>query len=83
MVWPRQAPGTEPALDVEGKPVYRYAIVGMIVSDTPVPEFEGRPEIFLDGLSMNVLRNLSVVPSRQPAFTTGDASDVLVSLADL
>lgn len=32
----------------QGK-LYRYLVAGLLVSDKPIPEFEGRNEILLDG----------------------------------
>lgn len=36
---------------ITGKPVYRYQIVGLLVTDQPILEFEGKDEILLDGTS--------------------------------
>jgi len=75
IVWPRS-----PQKGPEG-PVYRYVVVGMVVSDQPIPEFEGRNQILLDG-STRVLLELSTVQSRTSTFR-GDACDVLTDLEQL
>ena len=66
--------------------VYRYAVVGMIVSTVPIPELSGEHavgrEVVLDGPAElgDVLRRVS---SRAPRETVGDARDILLSLGAL
>lgn len=76
VVWPKESlPNTSGT-------VYRYVVVGMIVTDQPIPEFNGKNEVFLDGTSFDVGSSLACVMSRKPKFELGDASDVLLSLKD-
>lgn len=77
VVWPRP-----PQAGPEG-PVYRYVVVGMVVSDQPIPEFEGRNEILLDGPSNGVLTSLSAVMEKTISHRVGDANSILTRLEDL
>lgn len=82
IVWPRQGvAGAEPLDAPEGK-LYRYAIVGMLVCDKPIAEFEGKNEVVIDG-PIFVGEKLARLPSRAPSMRTSDAADVLVSLGHL
>ena len=65
------------------KTVYRYVVVGMIVTDEPVKQFEGKNEIFLDGPDVALIQPFTRVKSRKMKFKPGDASGVLLSLQDL
>jgi len=80
VVWPRGAPLRE-----EGKPPnYRYVVVGMIVSDQPIPELEAIDhKTVLDGPVHGVLDLLSFVRQREAKLNLGDAVSVLLELEDL
>lgn len=79
VIWPRQ-PMTAP-----GKPTnYRYNIVGFIVTDTPLEGIEGEVEVVLDGQTFGLSDVFDSMEKRENAGCSpfGDATDVLLSLAD-
>ena len=81
MIWPRQTenlPST--ATDSAGKPIYRYTIIGMLVTDRPldVPD-----EFMVDGSAGGLSYTLEALPKYAPSRPPGDAVDVLCSLNDL
>lgn len=85
VVWPRQNLTTPPVRGPEG-PVYRYAIVGMLVTDTPLA-FENKDpntisEVVLDGSCPGVAGLLQMVRRGRAVYTLGDATSVLCSLDD-
>lgn len=71
VIWPRDQVGV----------AYRYLIVGMLVSDEKIEEFEGKNEIFLDG-SSHLADLLPMIRHRESNFK-GDATNVLLSLGDM
>ena len=76
--WPR---GPEPTIvSKDGKLIYRYAIVGMLVSDQPIEALEGKNEVVLEGHGAMMAETLTTIPQREPAIPTGDATNVLLSL---
>ena len=75
VVWPRETQAGPSG------PVYRYVVVGMVVTDTPIEEFHGKNEVFLDGPGQGIALSLAGVNSRPPKFKLGDAASVLVSLS--
>lgn len=86
VIWPRGSEEGEVRVGKRGKakaPVYRYVVVGMIVTDEPVTQFEGKNEIFLDGPDLALIQPFTRVKSRKMKFKPGDASGVLLSLGDL
>lgn len=82
VVWPR------PADDTDGKPTYRYAIVGMLITDTPIAGLDPN-ETVIDGTltrfvdEMGIAGALEHAPKFHAARTIGDANNVLLSLAEL
>lgn len=74
VIWPR-----EPMIGPAGK-IYRYPIVGMIVSDHPIEMFEGKNEIVLDGNVRGMCDILEVTPRGKAAYPLGEADIVLCSL---
>ena len=60
--------------------VYRYAIVGMLVSDKPIREFNGKNELVLDGSAPGMAEVLVNLKRKTPLYRLGDASSVLCSL---
>jgi hypothetical protein len=80
VVWTR-----EQALDNNGKPVYRYAIVGMLVTDTPIAGLDPNETVidseavFFDN-SGGIAVALSNAKKFKAAAPLGDASSVLCSL---
>ena len=76
IIWPRG----EFVNDTITKPVYRYVIVGMIVTDEPIEKFEGKNEILLDGPVNELVEPIITIKSRKLKFKPGDASSVLLNL---
>jgi hypothetical protein len=74
MIWPRGK---------HKSGVYRYAIVGMIVTDEPIKEFEGKNELFADSPSFTLADSLANLRTREPAYNAGDATNVMLSLDTL
>ena len=79
VIWPR-----EDQTNDQGETLYRYAVVGMIVRDTPM-NLEGETnETVIEGATfLGVGDLLGSLPKREPTRRLGDANDVLVSLKDL
>lgn len=71
IIWPRD--------QVNG--LYRYTIIGMVVSNTPIEQFEGKNEVFLAGES-KLADPLIDIRHRESNFG-GDATNVLLSLRDM
>lgn len=85
IIWPRD---TRKAVD--GSTVYRYTVIGLLVTDTPIDEFEGYTDnlgipgqIPLDGSSPGMAEVLRNVRIGKLKYNPGDAGDVLVGLSDL
>lgn len=68
VVWPR-----EPQ---DGK--YRYVVVGMLVTDKPIPELEAN-QIVLDGHAAGMAEAVGAI-MQKPSDFRGDANSVLHSL---
>jgi len=86
VIWPREKQEAEVRVGKRGKakvPVYRYVVVGMIVTDEPVIPFEGKNEIFLDGPDLALIQPFTRVKRRKMNFKPGDATGVLLGLNDL
>lgn len=77
VIWPRGE------FKTGKRKVYRYPIVGMLVTDQPIPEFEGKNEIVLDGASSEVALALANIKGRDPKYRTGDATNVMLHLNEL
>ena len=81
MVWPRQTEAHPSAeTDAAGNPIYRYSIVGMLVTDRPL---KVPAEFLVDGSAGGLSEVLEVLPKYAPSRPPGDAADVLCSLGDL
>ena len=63
--------------------IYRYVVVGMIVTDKPVIEFEGENELFFDGPSNDLIQPFTKIKTRKMRIEPGNANAVLTSLDDL
>jgi hypothetical protein len=77
VIWPRGK------FDTDKQKVYRYIVVGMIVTDTPIEKWEGKNEIVLDGPSDNLVQSFTKIKQRKSKVKTGDAINVLLSLDDI
>lgn len=76
VIWPRgETPQPEPL-----KPVYRYIVVGMLITDKPVEGLEGKNELVVDGSAEGLAQILQQLPVKQPRNRLGDATDVLLQL---
>lgn len=92
LVWPRQGYDTPViSLDERGNPLYRYLIVGMLVSDTPLERYNAPPETHyinehvVEGYGFGELigEALEVTPTRAPRGSRlGDAINVIHRLGD-
>lgn len=82
VVWPR-----EESVDSAGKPVYRYVVVGMLVTDTPIEGLDPN-ETIIDGAmtrhvaEMGMAGALERAPKFKASRPLGDSNSVLLSLAD-
>lgn len=74
VIWPRES-----VKGPEGK-IYRYPIVGMLLSDHPIEMFEGKNEIVLDGDVHGMSDILEVAPRGKARYALGTADNVLCSL---
>jgi hypothetical protein len=70
VVWPREA--------VKGQ--YRYVVIGMLVTDEPIPELEA-DQIVLDGNAAGMKDSLAVI-RQVPSDFRGDANAVLHALSE-
>lgn len=72
VIWPRP----------EKDSCYRYVVVGMLVTDTPIENFSGNDTICLDGKSFQLMEALSAVEQTNPGVfpVRGDANSVLLRL---
>lgn len=76
VIWPRES--------IQGPmgKLYRYPIVGMIVSDRPIEMFEDKNEIVLDGNVRGICDILEAAPRGKVSYPLGTADSVLCSLED-
>lgn len=83
IIWPRdQNPKIKTRVkSKDGKKVYRYAIVGILVTDTKL-NLGDNNEVLIDG-SIELGKQLESADQRSPKIATGDATTVLLSLEDL
>lgn len=77
VVWPRESVVTK---DLK---FHRYVIVGMLITENPIPELEGKNEVLLDGQTFGLADTLATIPQREPNHRVGDATDALLNLNDL
>lgn len=75
VIWPRQP------IKEYVKENYRYTIVGILITDKPIENFDGN-EFLLDGNveGFGIARSLSQIDQKQPAFRIGDANGILLTL---
>jgi hypothetical protein len=75
VIWPRKPTKNQTTSN------YRYIIVGMVVTDKPIEEFNGN-EFLLDGPvhGFGITNSLKGVEQKQPAFKIGTADQVLLML---
>ena len=83
VVWPR-----ENGKDADGKPTYRYVVVGMLVTDTPIPGLDPN-ETVIDGVVERYVEELGIAgaleraPKFEASLPLGDANNVLLSLEQI
>lgn len=75
VVWPKGEFTSE-----SGQKVHRYVVIGMLVTDTPIEQFEGKNEIVLDAPTNKVVGALTSFPQRKSKQQSMDASSTLLSL---
>lgn len=74
VVWPR-------GLTEEGpKKNYSYIVVGLLVTDKPLDNLEGKNEIVLDGHAGGIAEALPSIPQKEAACKIGDANFVIHNL---
>jgi len=84
VVWPRQGvAGKEPVVGPQGHRLYRYAVVGVVVTDQPLQNIEGKNEVLLDGHGAGMAEAIATITQRRPAFLLGDATSVLLVLDNI
>lgn len=85
IIWPRDSRDSKVrnGKKIVDQKVYRYVVVGMIVTDEPITKFEGKNELLLDGPVNDLVEPLITIKDRKPRFKAGDASGVLCYLDDL
>lgn len=90
VVWPRQGVfprdhkgqlhSHPPMKDTDGLPVYRYAIVGVLITDEPITGVDGFNEVVLNGVSTGLADSIAKTTPGMPMYPLGDATSVLISL---
>ena len=60
--------------------VFRYAIVGILVTDKPLDNIDPKNEVVLDGMAAGMADAIQTIQQKEPAITLGDATMVLTSL---
>jgi hypothetical protein len=84
VVWPRQGvAGAEPRTGPNGHKLYRYAVVGLVVTDQPLENLEGKGAVLLDGHGAGMAEAIDTAQQKRPAFLIGDANDVLLVLDNI
>jgi hypothetical protein len=78
LVWPRDT-----ALDNQGKPVHRYVVIGMLVTDEAIPEWDGVNEVVLSGSAYGLADSLSLINRGFIPIKVGTADDALMSLGSI
>lgn len=72
VVWPHN----------DKKGIYRYVVIGMVVTDKPLERLSGN-QIVLDGHSAGMAEALQAIQQKEAKIKVGDATDVLLNLSDL
>jgi hypothetical protein len=80
IIWPRQGEDIPPATGGHGKPIYRYAIVGLILTDTPIDGLEGN-QYFVDGQSFGIAD--MIAKGTETDISLGNANTVLTGLDEI
>lgn len=90
IIWPRQSAQFEHRTDRQGKPIYRYVIAGMIITDTPIPNIEGArdeggvSEVVVSSDTFGALGNiLQGMKHRKLKWPVGTAESFLMSMDDI
>ena len=78
-VWPRQE-NDEPTKKHKG--LYRYCVVGMIVTDKPLEGLSANQTV-LDGHAAGMAEALETIQQKEANLQVGDATDVLLNLSIL
>ena len=75
IVWPRE-------IEVDGKKFYKYPIVGMLITDTPIENLNHNQNFINQGVFgfKDMIETMSV---KEIKFPLGDANSVLTSLDEL
>lgn len=85
VVWPREPGDT---VDVDGKPVFPYVIVGMLVTDTPIEGLHHN-ETVIDGAMTRYAKEMGIAGAIEraakfhAAYRLGDAIGVLSNLDNI
>lgn len=69
VVWPRKPM----------KGLHRYIVLGLLVTDQPIPEFEGKSQLVLDGITA-LQAGLLLTRYKETDRPLGTANDVLLQL---
>lgn len=83
VVWPRQTDKCEPLTGPDG-PIYRYAIVGMLVTEEPIDAWDENT-VVLCGPAFGVADMLSMLHKgwAPPHVANSDATGVMLSLKEI
>lgn len=74
VVWPKGK------LEQDKKPdVYRYILIGMLITEKPIEALEGLNERVVEGDGTEVILALESNKKRKPNVRLGDATDVLLN----
>lgn len=80
VIWPR----LPIRHDTEGsKVMYRYMIVGMLMTDEPIESIEGKSEVVVDGVAAGLVSSLDGAPKRAAHIPIGGASHILAHLTEI
>ena len=60
--------------------LYKYIVIGVLASEEPIAEYEGRDEVPLAGRAWGLKDALTAIPEGERVHKTGDAVDLLTSL---
>jgi hypothetical protein len=78
IIWPRG-----PAPTPVGGKLYRYTVIGMVITDKPLPDLEGKNEVLLEGHAAGIAEAIDSIPQRDPAYRVGTADSILLNLKNL
>jgi len=80
VIWPHGTRQAKVKGEKDLKTVYRYAIIGCLVTDAPIPKFDGKNEVVLDGATNGFVTILESFKGRKAKFKAGDANGVITTL---